>query len=69
MIIGEGHIHVFMDEDRSDWETLTAETVYPVAAGVKPSLHTLTFQLYNHNHTPVDPETTYSVDIPVKKGD
>jgi hypothetical protein len=53
---GEGHLHVFIDDKRDNWQTsakLEEDIDLPLA--LLPGPHKVVTQLFNNNHTPVLP--------------
>ncbi len=56
--IGEGHIHIQLDDQA--YNTHISDSVW-VFGGVKPGMHTLTVELVNNNHTPLNPRVKQTV--------
>lgn len=56
---GQGHIHIWLDNQ--PFNTMhTASNVW-VFGGVKPGSHTITLELVNNNHTPLEPTVIKTV--------
>lgn len=54
----EGHIHIQLDDQA--YNTHISDSVW-VFGGVKPGMHTLTVELVNNNHTPLNPAVKQTV--------
>ena len=62
---GEGHLHVFLNDDRNNWQTSTTLETDVDLERLDVGKHEVVVQLFNNNHTAVDPAVSGSADFEI----